>query len=241
MRLFTLAFILLGLTGCDKRQTDMDNNIPPVNTPPKTDTLTRKGLTYLALGDSYTIGEAVEADKNFPNQLTALMPRYGLGFNKPQIIARTGWTTDELIKAIEQQKPAGTFDLVTLLIGVNNQYRGYNIDTYRTEFKALLATALKYAGNNKTHIFVLSIPDYSVTPFAQNSDNEKIAREIDQYNAINKAETEAMGITYVDITPISRQATTKPELIVGDGLHPSAQMYGEWVNLLTGSVASRYK
>ncbi|MCC8409514.1 SGNH/GDSL hydrolase family protein [Mucilaginibacter sp. UR6-1] len=239
MKIITLAFTLLSLTACDKRQTNMEtpNN---VTTPPATDTL-RSGLTYLALGDSYTIGEAVEADKNFPNQLITRMPQYGLQFNKPQIIARTGWTTDELIQAIDQQKPTGTFNLVTLLIGVNNQYRGYNIDTYRTEFKKLLNTALNYAGNNKAHVFVLSIPDYSVTPFAQNSDREKIAREIDQYNAINKAETENMGIAYIDITPISRQATAKPELIANDGLHPSALMYKAWIDLFAGTVATLYK
>ncbi|MBE9585442.1 SGNH/GDSL hydrolase family protein [Mucilaginibacter sp. JRF] len=217
------------------------DTVDPVKIQPITDTTIRTGLTYLALGDSYTIGEAVEADKNFPNQLAARMPQYGLNFNKPQIIARTGWTTDELIQAIGQQKPAGNFNLVTLLIGVNNQYRGYNINTYRTEFKELLATALAYAGGDKKHVFVLSIPDYSVTPFAQNSDKEKIAREIDQYNAINKAETENMGIAYVDITLISRQATTKPELIARDGLHPSAEMYSAWVTLFESIVASRYK
>lgn len=239
MRILThlLAFTLLA--SCNTRQTDMENTITKPDTI-KTDTSGKKKITYLALGDSYTIGEAVPAEGNFPNQLASRIPTYGINMVKPIIIARTGWTTDELISAIKQQAQAGTFDVVTLLIGVNNQYRGYNINTYRTEFKELLNTAVKYAGGNKQHVFVLSIPDYSVTPFAQNSDRDKIASEIDQYNAVNQQETEKAGISYINITPISRQAIHQPDLIATDGLHPSAKMYTAWINMLLPTIAERY-
>ncbi|MEO6149482.1 MAG: SGNH/GDSL hydrolase family protein [Mucilaginibacter sp.] len=209
--------------------------------PVKTDTSIVASATYLALGDSYTIGESVPPAGNFPNQLVLRLNERGYKVSSPEIIARTGWTTNELIDAVKARKLAHNFDFVTLLIGVNNQYRGYNINTYRTEFVALLDTALKYAGGDTAHVFVVSIPDYSVTPFAAGSDRARIAREIDQYNAIAKEETEKEGISYTDITPISRKATTDPDLIASDGLHPSAKMYGEWVELLVPKVSAQLK
>lgn len=238
MKIFAIILTLLSIAACGKSQPDKEVTNPVKNTP--TDT-SGKNLSYLALGDSYTIGEAVEADKNFPHQLVPSLKNYGITLKEPKIIARTGWTTDELISAIKQQAPAGKFDIVTLLIGVNNQYRGYYIDTYRTEFKALLNTAISYANNNKAHVFVLSIPDYGVTPYAQNSDEEKIAREIDAYNVINKQEAEKSGVKYIDITPISRKAANDAELIANDGLHPSAKMYGEWVGLLAPAIVNGLK
>ncbi|MCD8740624.1 SGNH/GDSL hydrolase family protein [Mucilaginibacter roseus] len=238
MKILAIIITLLSIAGCSKSQPNTEVTNPVKNNP--TDTA-GKSLSYLALGDSYTIGEAVDADKNFPHQLVSALKSSGLNLKEPQIIARTGWTTDELISAIKEQSPAGKFDIVTLLIGVNNQYRGYNIDTYRTEFITLLNTAIGYANNNKAHVFVLSIPDYGVTPYAQNSDKEKIAREIDSYNAINKQEAEKFGVKYIDITPISRKAANDPELVASDGLHPSAKMYAEWVTLLAPAVANGLK
>lgn len=187
-------------------------------------------LDYLALGDSYTIGEAVEAALNFPNQLAAQLNEKGLAINPPVIIARTGWTTSELGAAIESSSVTGKFDFVTLLIGVNNQYRGESPGTYRKEFRQLLQTAINFAGNDKAHVFVIAIPDWGVTPFARRSgrDPAAISAEIDAFNAVNKEETLALGISYTDIGPASRMAATDTSLIASDGLHPSAKMYTDW-------------
>ena len=198
-------------------------------------------LKYLALGDSYTIGESVSKDQSFPYQLAAKLNLAGINMSLPEIIAATGWTTDDLIKAISENNPQKKYDLVTLLIGVNNQYKGYSSDIYREEFKELLNTATIYAGRNKTHVFVISIPDWSVTPFAKKSDRDlqQVSDRIDLFNAINKEETLREGIQYVDITPGSRKADSDPSLIAEDGLHPSGKVYGEWVELLSGFIKNR--
>ncbi len=200
-----------------------------------------KPLSYLALGDSYTIGEAVEQSESFPYQLVSLLNDSRIELENPKIIAKTGWTTDELRHAIKQEQITETFDLVTLLIGVNNQYRGYSQDTYRKEFTELLATAISFAGGDKNKVYVISIPDWGLTEFAKNSgrDLKTISKEIDAFNEINKQETEASGITYVDITPISRQAIKKPNLIAGDGLHPSGKMYAEWTKLIAEKIIEK--
>ena len=184
---------------------------------------------YLALGDSYTIGESVPATDRFPVQLAR-----ELGSGEPQIIAKTGWTTDELDAAIDAADPKGPFDLVTLLIGVNNQYRGRPADEYRSQFVALLQRAIGFAGGDAGRVIVVSIPDWGVTPFAEGRDRAKIAREIDQFNAINREEALRAGAKYVDITPISRR--DDPSLVAGDGLHPSGKQYGEWAKAIEQSV-----
>ncbi|HYH05818.1 MAG TPA: SGNH/GDSL hydrolase family protein [Thermoanaerobaculia bacterium] len=180
---------------------------------------------YLALGDSYTIGERVPASERFPVQLAR-----ELGIGEPQIIATTGWTTDELNAAIDEANPQGPFELVTLLIGVNNQYRGRDAEQYRGEFAALLQRAIGFAGGNAQNVIVVSIPDWGVTPFAEGRDRAKIAAEIDRYNAVNREEAARAGARYVDITPTSRG--TDPALVAGDGLHPSGRQYTEWVRLI---------
>jgi len=201
-------------------------------------------LSYLALGDSYTIGEAVSQRESFPFQLVSQLKNTGLDFSaSPKVIAKTGWTTSELQAAIKADDTANiTYNLVTLLIGVNNQYRGNAIDTYRKEFKELLQTAINFAGGNKKHVFVVSIPDWGVTPFAKQSgrDPKVIAQEIDAFNTVNKEETQAMGITYTDITPASRNANIDPALIANDGLHPSEKMYADWTNALTPKISSAF-
>lgn len=184
---------------------------------------------YLALGDSYTIGESVPAEERFPVQLARQ-----LGLGDPEIIAKTGWTTDELNAAIDDAKPRGPYDLVTLLIGVNNQYRGRDAEQYRGEFAALLQRAIGFAGGNPKKVIVVSIPDWGVTPFAEGRDRAKIASEIDRYNAINREEAGKAGARYVDITPISRG--TDLSLVAGDGLHPSGKQYTEWTKLIAPSV-----
>nr|MBC7612410.1 SGNH/GDSL hydrolase family protein [Pseudopedobacter sp.] len=195
----------------------------------------------LALGDSYTIGEAITNYGALPYQLATALQDDTVTVQIPKIIAQTGWTTDELISAINAETLNPSYDFVTLLIGVNNQYRGYEINTYRTEFKKLLQTAIAKAGNKPSGVFVLSIPDWGVTPFAKNASKSpsKIAEEIDAYNAINKLETLNVNANYLDITPISREAISNPSLIAQDGLHPSVLMYTRWVEKLKPLVKAK--
>lgn len=195
-------------------------------------------IAYLALGDSYTIGEAVEQAESFPFQLAEILTEKGIEVEKPKVIAKTGWTTDELRHAIQQEQITETFDLVTLLIGVNNQYRGYSQETYRKEFAELLEMAISFAGEKKENVYVVAIPDWGVTEFAKNSgrDLQTISEEIDAFNRINKQETEARNVSYVDIVAISRQAIKKPTLIANDGLHPSGKMYEEWAKLIAEQI-----
>jgi lysophospholipase L1-like esterase len=187
-------------------------------------------LSYLALGDSYTIGEGVSEGDRWPNRLAARLRADGVGLADPQVIARTGWTTDELRTAVEQG-PTGRFDLVSLLIGVNDQYRGLGVARYREAFDRVLRLALGLA-KLPAHLIVLSIPDWSVTPFAAGRDRAAIAREIDAFNGVNRAAASAAGAHYLDITPLSRGALDNAALIAADGLHLSATMYSMWVDLL---------
>ena len=193
----------------------------------------------LCLGDSYTIGEAVEENERFPVQAVELLKKDGIDFTNPTIIAKTGWTTDELTSAIKEKNLTGKYDVVTLLIGVNNQYRGRDTENYRHEFHELLNTAIEYANGNPTNVFVLSIPDWGVTPFGNNDPRgeKKIGEEIDQFNAINKEEALNAKANYIDITPGSRLAKTDAALIAGDGLHPSAKMYAAWAKHLAKQIA----
>jgi lysophospholipase L1-like esterase len=189
-------------------------------------------LTYLALGDSYTIGESVAESQRWPNQLAALLKARGMPVAEPVIVAKTGWTTDELGAAIPgRSKGWGTFSLVSLLIGVNNQYRGRDLEQYRAQFVDLLNQAAGFAGGDAKRVVVLSIPDWGVTPFAEGRDREKIASEIDRFNTVNLEETRRAGARYVDVTPVSRRAASESDLVAGDGLHPSGRQYAEWASL----------
>jgi len=188
-------------------------------------------MRFLALGDSYTIGESVQPAERWPIQLAGLLKGQGVTLDDPTIIARTGWTTDELSAGIDQANPQGPYELVSLLIGVNNQYRGRPTDEYRKQFVALLQRAIGYAGGQAGHVFVVSIPDWGVTPFAKGRDRAKIGQEIDAFNAINREETLKAGALYVDITPESRDAAADAALVAGDGLHPSGKMYTAWAQL----------
>ncbi len=195
----------------------------------KDESTSENAKTYLALGDSYTIGESVDTDKRFPIQLTKMLNESGQYVAEPTIIARTGWTTDELETAIISRNLEPPYDLVTLLIGVNNQYRGRDTAEYREQFVRLLEKSIYFAGSKK-NVIVISIPDYGVTPFGQQQNPEKIASEIDAFNQINFEETSQAGAFYVNITPISRSAKNNSGLVATDGLHPSAEMYRLWVN-----------
>jgi lysophospholipase L1-like esterase len=242
MKRLILALLMLGaLTACTKNSDSQQpvNKPQPVMpvTPAQTDS-----LTYLALGDSYTIGESVERSQSFPYQLMARLNETGHFIEQPDIVAVTGWTTGDLINGIKQRDlQYRQYDMVTLLIGVNNQYRNNSQDTYRTEFIELLNTAISHAKGGKKRVFVLSIPDWGVTPFAQGRDQARIAAEIDQFNAINKREAQNAGVNYIDITPASRQAAFDAGLTAGDGLHPSNRMYALWVSQLLPVVAKRLK
>ena len=185
-------------------------------------------VRFLALGDSYTIGHGVDEAERWPMQLAARLRAQGVAVEEPVIIARTGWTTAELDAGIDEVAPEGPFDLVSLLIGVNNQYRGLGPLEYRDEFERLLARSIGFAGGEARRVVVLSIPDWGVTPFAAERDGELIASEIDLFNAMNAAKTSEAGAAYVDVTAISRQAAEDRTLIAEDGLHPSGKMYGLW-------------
>lgn len=190
-------------------------------------------LRYLALGDSYTIGEGVDPAGSWPMQLARALRAEGIGLADPEVIATTGWTTDELDAAIDAAAPAADYDLASLLIGVNNQYRGRGADEYGEQFAALLERAIGFAGGNPGQTFVLSIPDWGVTPFAAGSgrDVAVIARELDAFNAIAARLCQERGVAFVDIAPVSRARGGEPGMLADDGLHPSAAMYGEWTKL----------
>lgn len=188
-------------------------------------------MRFLALGDSYTIGEGVDEAERWPVQLAALLRERGIDVADPQIVARTGWTTDELSAAIDDADPRGPYALVSLLIGVNNQYRGRSADEYRAEFAGLLLRAIGFAGGDASRVMVLSIPDWGVTPFAGGRNRAQIAAEIDAYNAINREEARRAGAHWIDITPQSRAAGADPAYLVSDGLHPSGRAYADWARL----------
>jgi lysophospholipase L1-like esterase len=187
-------------------------------------------IKYLALGDSYTIGESVSENERWSVQLADMLNQNGYPTDVT-IIAKTGWTTDELWKGIQATEINHPYDMVSLLIGVNNQYRGRDINEYREQFIFLLNKAIEYAGGDPNRVIVLSIPDWGVTPFANGRDIEQIAKEIDSFNAVNKEETEKANAYYIDITPISRAALNDSSLIAPDGLHPSGKMYAMWAEL----------
>lgn len=185
-------------------------------------------MKYLALGDSYTIGEGVAADARWPVLLARALRDGGVAIDDPRIIATTGWTTDELSAAMDAVEPLGDWDFVTLLVGVNNQYRGRGLDEYRAQFEALLHRAIVLAGGRCERVLVLSIPDWGVTPFAEGRDRAAIARALDDYNRAAEEICNAHGVVFVDITDLSRQHGAEPAMLVDDGLHPSAALYALW-------------
>src|SRR5690606_2756087 len=190
-------------------------------------------ISSLALGDSYTIGEGIDEAGRWPLQLAAALRDEGMALADPRLIATTGWTTDELSAAIDAAGPFGRFGFVGLLVGVNNQYRGRDLDNYREEFDALLVRAAGFVGHRADRVLVLSIPDWGVTPFAAGTgrDRATIARELDDYNAAARALRVAPGIAVVDITPAGRRLGAGPARLAADGLHPSVSMYAQWTRL----------
>lgn len=186
-------------------------------------------VRLLALGDSYTIGQNVAEADRWPNQLARKLAAGNVFVDSVRIIAKTGWRTDNLADAIATQQPDSNWNLVGLLIGVNNQYQGRPVSAYGPEFEALLQTSIALAGGNREHVFVLSIPDYGYTPFGQ-SNQPQISAAIDEFNAVNRAIALQYNVAYYDITPISREGFDRPDLVASDRLHPSGVQYAEWVD-----------
>lgn len=198
--------------------------------------MTRDPLNYLALGDSYTIGEGVSSNLRWPSQLARALRLRGVSVLEPRIIARTGWTTEELAAEIESGRSLSHYQLVSLLVGVNDQYRGRSLEDYRGGFARVLHHAVRLAGEAPGRLFVLSIPDWSVTPFAADRDTGRIETEIEAFNAVALEESRVAGASFVDITEISRRASHDPGLLAGDGLHPSGAMYSLWVDACLPTV-----
>ena len=193
-------------------------------------------MRFLALGDSYTIGEGVEAADRWPNQLVALLRERGIAIGDPEIVARTAWTTDELMDAIDEARPRGPFDLVTLMAGVNDQYRSRPLDQFEAGMSPLLEQAIGFASGGASRLVVISIPDWGATPFAEGRDRALISREVDQYNERARALVEARGATWHDVTPLSRGVLDDPALVIADRLHPSGAMYRVWAESLVPVV-----
>ncbi|MBD0259674.1 MAG: SGNH/GDSL hydrolase family protein [Cytophagales bacterium] len=194
--------------------------------------------SFLSLGDSYTIGESVAEQDRWSVQLAALLREKGVDVAPPDVIARTGWTTAELAEAIQKSGNAKTYDLVSLLIGVNDQYRGQPLDRYRAELRELLQTAIRFARGRPDRVIVLSIPDWGVTPFAKDRDRAKIAAEIDAFNAVCREEAEKAGMRFCDITPLTRQVHNDPAQVASDGLHYSGKHHRRWAETVLPEVTT---
>jgi lysophospholipase L1-like esterase len=203
-------------------------------------------ISYLALGDSYTIGEGVAPSERWPNQLAHDLRVQGIALADPRTIASTGWTTDELTAAVDAadaSAPLGNYGLVSLAIGVNNQYRGRDVDNYRLELTALLERAIRIAGGNPGHVLMLSIPDWGVTPFARAElrSPRRIAQELDAFNATARETCIAHHVSFVDVTEVSRELGAQSAMLADDGLHPSAAMYAQWMRLALPVVRRRLR
>lgn len=230
MRSFIFLFSVIGFLACSNTKSDSTTQMGDVKRP----------LKYLALGDSYTIGEGVDELDRYPNQLVKrLKDELGMDVEPAVIVAKTGWTVDELETGINDSKSiAPPYDLVTLLIGVNNQYRGRPVEDFKVEFEKMLLRAIGFAGNLPNQVVVLSIPDWGITPFASSKevDQQKIATEIDQYNQAKKEVCDQYGVFFIDITPYYRSVGATPEMLVADELHPSKLIYSDWAGKLFDQV-----
>lgn len=212
------------------------NSCYEINTADDIMTVNNPQLRYLALGDSYTIGESVDSSMRWPVQLVEKLREDSVNMADAEIIAQTGWTTDELMNGITSAQVGNDYDLVSLLIGVNNQYRGRDISNFREELVELIDIAIRKADSVPENVIVLSIPDWGVMPFAEGLDSEEIAAEIDSFNNVVREECNYAGIKFFDITDISRRASGDQSLVANDGLHPSGKMYALWVDRIYSHV-----
>lgn len=224
-KLYSFLFIFLLLISCN----DKDAKVTEESTQP---------LTYLALGDSYTIGESVAPALRWPVQLVDSLRERGVEINVPKIIAKTGWTTQDLLLAMEQQLKEEKYDLVSILIGVNNQYQGKSIEDYKNDLDEIFTEAIAHSKTGKDGVFAVSIPDYGATPFGAER-SEEIAAEIEEFNAVFKAKAEVYGVPFYNITPISKRAAQEEDLVANDDLHPSGRMYSLWVEEFIDEVIER--
>jgi lysophospholipase L1-like esterase len=238
-KLAIVSLVFLGGTfACEKKESAPIQNTPPVPVLPNPNPMP---LRVLALGDSYTIGQGVARDDRFPHQTVARLKQMGRNFMEPDYIAQTGWTTLNLLHAIARENKPKNYDVVTLLIGVNNQFQGRDTAEYRSQFTQCLQQAIAHAANRPNRVWVVSIPDYGVTPFGRNLNPEKIAREIDIFNSINQSVSQAFRVGYIEITKGSREALNNPTLIAADNLHPSALEYQKWAEKLTPEILLRLR
>ncbi|MET0299289.1 MAG: SGNH/GDSL hydrolase family protein [Flavitalea sp.] len=232
------AFLLIVSVACGKANDNAYSTTPVVTPPSAYDTSMRY---YLALGDSYTIGEAVEAGERYPVITEGILKSRGVVMADAEIIARTGWTTNNLQQVVSSTKFDHVYDVVTLLIGVNNQYQGGTLDVYASEFEMLLKKAIALTGGRADRVVVLSIPDYSVTPFGQRSNPAQIANEIDQFNKVNKEISVKLNVQYLDVTGDSRQALNESTYVASDGLHFSGKMYRKWAEKLARLLTNMFE
>jgi lysophospholipase L1-like esterase len=197
--------------------------------------------SYLALGDSYTIGEQVGLHESFPYQAVQLLRGRGVAFTAPEIIAKTGWTTGELAQIVKATRLLQRYDAVSLLIGVNNQYRGIPVADFKKDFTQLVKDAIGFAGNSAAHVFVFSIPDWGITPYAVSKDQKKIREEIDAYNAVCSAVARDNDVHFIEITASQRADAADETFIAIDGLHPSGKEYAKWAALLADAILTVYR
>ena len=231
MKKLVLLFPFLCLfISCNSSSEKVEETTPVIEEQP---------LTYLALGDSYTIGESVSEEARWPLQLADSLRKRGVEIDKPKIIAKTGWTTGDLLSGMDVQLEDGEqYDLVSILIGVNNQYQGRSIEEYEQELQTIFDRAIARSKTGAAGVFAVSIPDYGATPFGA-SRAEEIAKEIEEFNAVFERIAEAHDVPFYNITPVSKRAKNEPDLVAEDGLHPSGKMYSLWVNEFVDEVLEK--
>ncbi|MBC3538867.1 SGNH/GDSL hydrolase family protein [Rufibacter sediminis] len=225
--LFKLVLLYAGilfLGGCSTADTEEAENVPT----PKIPASPSASATYLALGDSYTIGQSVPATERWPVYLANMLAQEGNAVGEPRIIAQTGWTTADLLQRVKAEKLDGGFGLVSLMIGVNNQYQGRSLEEFRAQFRELLSLSTTLGQKDPKNVVVLTIPDWGATPFGASRDQASISTQIKKFNEVIKAEAGAAGITVVDIYELSLQARESPALVAPDGLHYSGLMHQQW-------------
>ena len=240
MKWFAFVLLILLITACAKKGSGILPDTAPVSTPVAPPVNKGDSVTYLALGDSYTFGVGAAQNQSFPDVLTTQLTGAGYRAAAPVVIAQTGWTAADLLAGITASAVTNKFDIVTLMIGVNDQNTGTSTETYATELDQLISQAIVYAKGYKTRVFVISIPDWSVTPYAANMNQTQIAADIALFNSIIKAQSGKFGVNYVDITTISEMAADDPTLTSSDGFHPSAKMYALWANQLYAGVVGSF-
>lgn len=234
MKIYVIVFVSVFLSQACKM--GIDNGKFENTEEIESDTIGQTGLRFLALGDSYTIGQNVTVAERWPVILAKDLAQLNIKVRNPEIIATTGWTTANLLSRLSNYNPTQTFDMVSLLIGVNNQFQEQSIETYKNEFRALLTKSVAYTGGRREKVFVLSIPDWGVSQYAAGYNRSKIAQEIDQFNAVAKEECLKEKILFINITDISRQALNDPTMLANDGLHFSGKMHKLWVDAVIPQI-----